>query len=92
MSRLDMDVWELIALANRHPRVDILQLDGVGGHCMAVDPWSIVASAPQTAKLIRSGRVVNDAKPHWVVSRLWKRLIGGHVTVRNRANQLAFMV
>ena len=72
---LDMDVWELIALANRHPRVDILQPGpGVGGHCIAVDPWFIVASAPQTAKLIRSGRVVNDAKPHWVVSRIMEEI------------------
>jgi UDP-N-acetyl-D-mannosaminuronic acid dehydrogenase len=68
---LNMDVWELISLANRHPRVNILQPGpGVGGHCIAVDPWFIVASAPQAARLIRAGRAVNDAKPHWVVTRV----------------------
>src|SRR5262249_48632547 len=63
---LGIDVWEVIALANRHPRVNILQPGpGVGGHCIAVDPWFIVHAAPQQARLIRTGRQVNDAKPHW---------------------------
>ena len=66
-SRLDMDVWELISLANRHPRVDILFPGaGVGGHCIAVDPWFIVASAPDESRLIRVARQVNDEKQRWV--------------------------
>lgn len=77
--RLDMDVWELIALANRHPRVDVLQPGaGVGGHCIAVDPWFIVSSAPEEAKLIRTAREVNDAKPEWVIGKA-KEAIGAHL-------------
>jgi UDP-N-acetyl-D-mannosaminuronic acid dehydrogenase len=69
--RLGVDVWELIRLANRHPRVDILQPGpGVGGHCIAVDPWFLVAAAPQEARLIRTAREVNDAKPAWVLARI----------------------
>jgi UDP-N-acetyl-D-mannosaminuronic acid dehydrogenase len=69
--RLGINVWETIALANRHPRVNILQPGpGVGGHCIAVDPWFIVASAPQQARLIRTAREVNDAKPHWVIDKV----------------------
>lgn len=67
----DIDVWELIALANRHPRVNILQPGtGVGGHCIAVDPWFIVHAAPETAKLIHQARLVNDGKPGWVVDKV----------------------
>ncbi|KUZ27884.1 UDP-N-acetyl-D-mannosamine dehydrogenase [Burkholderia territorii] len=66
-----IDVWELIKLANRHPRVNILQPGcGVGGHCIAVDPWFIVDGAPQDAKLIRAARSVNDAKPDWVIRKV----------------------
>lgn len=69
--RLDINVWELIQLANRHPRVNILQPGpGVGGHCIAVDPWFIVHSAPEEAKLIATARNVNDAKPEWVMDKL----------------------
>jgi UDP-N-acetyl-D-mannosaminuronic acid dehydrogenase len=68
---LGIDVWEMIALANRHPRVNILNPGpGVGGHCIAVDPWFIVDSAPQSARLIRTGREVNDAKPQWVLAQV----------------------
>jgi len=67
----DIDVWELIRLANRHPRVDILNPGpGVGGHCIAVDPWFVVASAPEQAHLIRTAREVNDSKPTWVVDKV----------------------
>jgi UDP-N-acetyl-D-mannosaminuronic acid dehydrogenase len=60
-------VWDLIALANHHPRVKILQPGcGVGGHCVAVDPWFIVAAAPEQSRLIRTAREVNDAKTNWV--------------------------
>jgi UDP-N-acetyl-D-mannosaminuronic acid dehydrogenase len=69
--KLGIDVWELIRLANRHPRVKILQPGpGVGGHCIAVDPWFIVAAAPEEARLIRTAREVNDSKPHHVVARV----------------------
>lgn len=68
---LRIDVWELIRLANRHPRVNILQPGpGVGGHCIAVDPWFIVDSAPEQARLIRTAREVNDHKPHHVVEQI----------------------
>jgi len=69
--KLGINVWETISLANRHPRVNILQPGpGVGGHCIAVDPWFIVSSAPETARLIRTAREVNDHKPHWVIDRV----------------------
>ncbi|GHC68884.1 UDP-N-acetyl-D-mannosamine dehydrogenase [Pseudorhodoferax aquiterrae] len=68
---LGVNVWETIALANRHPRVNILQPGpGVGGHCIAVDPWFIVSSAPVQSRLIKTAREVNDAKPHWVIERV----------------------
>ncbi|KJY86183.1 UDP-N-acetyl-D-mannosaminuronic acid dehydrogenase [Vibrio neptunius] len=68
--KLDINVWELISLANRHPRVNILQPGpGVGGHCIAVDPWFIVAKTPEEAKLIHTARKVNDSKPGWVINK-----------------------
>lgn len=68
---LGIDVWELISLANRHPRVNILNPGpGVGGHCIAVDPWFIVSALPEQARLIRTAREVNDAKPHHVVTEI----------------------
>lgn len=70
-AKLDIDVWELINLANHHPRVNILQPGpGVGGHCIAVDPWFIVSAAPQESRLIRTAREVNDAKPHQVIDQI----------------------
>lgn len=70
-----INVWELIALANRHPRVNILQPGpGVGGHCIAVDPWFIVAQNPDLARLIRVAREVNDAKPTWVLDQVRQQL------------------
>jgi UDP-N-acetyl-D-mannosaminuronic acid dehydrogenase len=69
--KLDIDVWELIKLANHHPRVKILQPGaGVGGHCIAVDPWFIVDKTPQQARLIRTAREVNDGKPAWVIDKV----------------------
>lgn len=68
---LSINVWELIELANKHPRVNILQPGpGVGGHCIAVDPWFIVSKTPDKAKLIRMARQVNDAKPQWVIDQV----------------------
>jgi UDP-N-acetyl-D-mannosaminuronic acid dehydrogenase len=69
--KLDIDVWELISLANRHPRINILQPGpGVGGHCIAVDPWFIVAKTPEQAQLIHTARKVNDSKPQWVIDKV----------------------
>lgn len=68
---LQIDVWELIRLANHHPRVNIMRPGaGVGGHCIAVDPWFLVHSAPAQTRLIRMAREINDAKPHWVARRI----------------------
>lgn len=68
---LNIDVWDLIFLANHHPRVNILQPGpGVGGHCIAVDPWFIVSQAPNEARLIRTAREVNNFKPKWVLEKL----------------------
>ena len=67
--RLGVDVWEVIRLANRHPRVNILQPGpGVGGHCIAVDPWFLVAAAPEETPLIRTAREVNDGKTDHVIA------------------------
>lgn len=80
--KLGIDVWELIELANHHPRVNILQPGpGVGGHCIAVDPWFIVSSAPEEAQLIRTARRVNDAKPEWVVEQVKQAVDGLDVPV-----------
>lgn len=69
--RLGVDVWEVIRLANRHPRVSILQPGpGVGGHCIAVDPWFLVAAAPEQTPLIRTAREVNDGKVDHVVAQV----------------------
>jgi UDP-N-acetyl-D-mannosaminuronic acid dehydrogenase len=68
--KMGIDVWEVIRLANRHPRVNILSPGpGVGGHCIAVDPWFIVHSAPELTPLIRTAREVNDAKINYVVEQ-----------------------
>jgi len=66
-----INVWDLISLANRHPRVNILNPGpGVGGHCIAVDPWFIVSRAPELSRLIRTAREVNDFKPSWVIEKV----------------------
>jgi UDP-N-acetyl-D-mannosaminuronic acid dehydrogenase len=66
-----INVWNLIKLANRHPRVNILQPGaGVGGHCIAVEPWFIVARDPENAKLIRTAREVNNYKTQWVIDQI----------------------
>jgi UDP-N-acetyl-D-mannosaminuronic acid dehydrogenase len=70
-NELGIDPSDLIALANHHPRVNILQPGaGVGGHCIAIDPWFLVSSAPSSSQLIRTAREVNDRKPHWVLARI----------------------
>ena len=75
--RFGVDVWEAIALANRHPRVDVLRPGpGVGGHCISVDPWFLVESAPDLTPLIRQARLVNDAQPQFAV-RSVETALGG---------------
>jgi UDP-N-acetyl-D-mannosaminuronic acid dehydrogenase len=77
-----IDAWDVIALANRHPRVSILNPGpGVGGHCIAVDPWFIVAGAPDRARLIRTAREVNDAKPEYVLEQVRRMMDGNPATV-----------
>lgn len=74
--KLDINVWELISLANHHPRVNILQPGpGVGGHCIAVDPWFIVSKTPKEAKLIRTAREVNESKPDWIIAKVNEKII-----------------
>jgi len=69
--KFDIDVWELISLANRHPRVNILQPGvGVGGHCIAVDPWFIVHAGGEDAKIIKTAREVNLHKTEWAVEKI----------------------
>ena len=68
---LNINIWDLITLANKHPRINILQPGpGVGGHCIAVDPWFIINSVPELSKLIRTARYVNDEKPNWVIKKI----------------------
>lgn len=88
--KLDINVWELIRLANRHPRVNILQPGpGVGGHCIAVDPWFIVSKTPQEAKLIRTAREVNDSKPEFIIAKV-KQAASGFKEPRISCFGLAF--
>jgi UDP-N-acetyl-D-mannosaminuronic acid dehydrogenase len=85
----NINVWELIALANRHPRVNILQPGpGVGGHCIAVDPWFIVAQNPELARLIRTAREVNDAKPTWVLDQVKQQLADCLTVSGKRASEV----
>jgi len=75
--RFKIDVWEAIKLANRHPRVRILEPGpGVGGHCISVDPWFLVEAAPDLARLTRTAREVNDAQPEFVISLITRALNG----------------
>lgn len=84
-----INVWELIRLANRHPRVNILQPGpGVGGHCIAVDPWFIVAQNPQQARLIRTAREVNDHKPFWVIDKVKANVADCLAASDKRASEL----
>lgn len=88
--RLDIDVWELIELANHHPRVNILQPGpGVGGHCIAVDPWFIVSSAPEEARIIELARNVNDSKPSFVIDKVHEA-IGNKTNAKIAALGIAF--
>ncbi|AOM41621.1 UDP-N-acetyl-D-mannosamine dehydrogenase [Xenorhabdus hominickii] len=84
-----INVWELISLANRHPRVNILQPGpGVGGHCIAVDPWFIVSQNPEQARLIQTARLVNDGKPLWVFDQVKAAVADCLVESGKRANEV----
>ena len=87
---MGLDVWEVIRLANRHPRVNILTPGpGVGGHCIAVDPWFIVHGAPEQTPLIRTARGVNDGKIHHVIAQC-EALIAAHPGAKVACLGLAF--
>ena len=87
----NINVWELIELANKHPRVNILTPGtGVGGHCIAVDPWFIVADYPKEAKLIRSAREINSYKTLWVIERVKNAILNFNVE-HKRTPKVAFM-
>lgn len=89
--KLGIDVWELIKLANRHPRVNILQPGpGVGGHCIAVDPWFIVHNTPEESRLIRTARFVNDSKPRWVEEKVHAAVAAA--AEKSGANQSAIKI
>ncbi|CDG88502.1 UDP-N-acetyl-D-mannosamine dehydrogenase [Xenorhabdus bovienii] len=84
-----INVWELISLANRHPRVNILQPGpGVGGHCIAVDPWFIVSQNPAQSRLIHTARLVNDGKPLWVVDQVKSAVADCLVESGKRADEI----
>jgi len=88
--KMGLDVWEVIKLANRHPRVNILSPGpGVGGHCIAVDPWFIVHGAPEQTPLIRTARGVNDGKIHHVIAQA-DALVAAHPEARVACLGLAF--
>jgi UDP-N-acetyl-D-mannosaminuronic acid dehydrogenase len=76
--KLNVDVWKVIEFANRHPRVNILKPGpGVGGHCIAVDPWFIVSSAGEESRLIRAARQINDGKPRFILERARELIADG---------------
>ncbi|MGO2107005.1 MAG: UDP-N-acetyl-D-mannosamine dehydrogenase [Proteus vulgaris] len=84
-----INVWELISLANRHPRVNILQPGpGVGGHCIAVDPWFIVSQNPKQSRLIHTARLVNDGKPVWVIDQVKAAVADCLTETGKRANEI----
>ena len=88
--RVGVDIWEAIALANRHPRVNILRPGpGVGGHCIAVDPWFLVDAAPDLTPLIRTARAVNDGKADHVLARA-RALLTAHPGARLACLGLTF--
>ncbi len=91
---LGIDIWDVIHLANRHPRVNILQPGpGVGGHCIAVDPWFLAAADPANARIIRTAREVNEAKTDFVISRatrMIEQLLESNPTAKIACLGLAF--
>ena len=89
--KFGINVWELISLANRHPRINILKPgSGVGGHCIAIDPWFIVAEGKEDAKIIRTAREINNRKPLWVVDKVLQS-INEFKKQNNRTPKIAVM-
>ena len=88
--KMEISVWELIEMANKHPRVNILQPGcGVGGHCIAVDPWFIVHDFPEDARLIKTARQINDGKPLYVIGQV-KEAVGNIANPKIACLGLAF--
>ncbi|RMA79541.1 UDP-N-acetyl-D-mannosamine dehydrogenase [Umboniibacter marinipuniceus] len=86
--KLSINVWELISLANRHPRINILEPGpGVGGHCIAVDPWFIVSKTPDEARLVKTARTINDEKPSWVEEKV-SQTVGKYLELNPRKSQI----
>ena len=86
-----INVWELISLANKHPRVNILQPGaGVGGHCIAVDPWFVVSEFPEEARIIRTAREINNYKTQWVIEKIKATALEFELT-HKRKPQIACM-
>lgn len=84
-----IEVWQLIKLANRHPRVNILQPGcGVGGHCIAIDPWFIVNQAPESTQLLQAARAVNDSKTQWVLQKIFEA-VDAHQAILGALPQIA---
>lgn len=84
-----IDVWQLIKLANRHPRVNVLQPGcGVGGHCIAIDPWFIVNQAPESTQLLQAARTVNDSKSQWVLQKIHEA-VAAHQSAHGLTPQIA---
>lgn len=80
-----INVWDLIALANRHPRVNILKPGpGVGGHCIAVDPWFIVSAFPEQAKIIKAAREINDYKTEWVIEKIKNEALSFELAIKRK--------
>ncbi len=80
-----INVWELINLANKHPRVNILQPGtGVGGHCIAVDPWFIVSEFPEESKLMRSAREINNYKTQWVIEKIKNKALAFEIENKHK--------
>ncbi|MBA3985201.1 MAG: UDP-N-acetyl-D-mannosamine dehydrogenase [Flavobacteriales bacterium] len=80
-----INVWELISLANKHPRVNILQPGtGVGGHCIAVDPWFIVSEFPEESKLIRSARQINNYKTQWAIEKIKNKILAFEIEYKRK--------
>ena len=89
--KFGIDVWELISLANRHPRINILKPgSGVGGHCIAIDPWFIVADGKEDARIIRTAREINNNKPLWVINKV-QQAVEEFIKKNNRQPVIACM-
>jgi len=89
--KLKIDVWNLIKLANLHPRVNILNPGpGVGGHCIAVDPWFLISRNPKISKLTLAARKVNDYKINWVINQIKRKIKEINLPKKNKNIKIGF--